>query len=56
MGTIQNMNWIEISNKMRRPSWAFDVRSIVDPKEIINSGINFGELVMVVNIKILKVR
>jgi len=40
----KNMNWIEISNKMRRPSWAFDVRSIVDPKEIINSGINFWRI------------
>ena len=40
----KNMNWIEISNKMRRPSWAFDVRSIVDPKEVINSGINFWRI------------
>ena len=40
----RNINWVEISNKMRRPSWVFDVRSIVDPKEIINAGFNFWRI------------
>ncbi len=40
----RNINWIETSNKMRRPAWVFDVRSIVDRKEIINSGINFWRI------------
>ena len=29
-----NINWEEISKKMRKPAWIFDARSILDPKEI----------------------
>tara|TARA_A100001388_G_C28747664_1_gene490399 strand:+ start:145 stop:1581 length:1437 start_codon:yes stop_codon:yes gene_type:complete len=33
------INWEEVSNKMRRPSWIFDARSILDKKQIINNGL-----------------
>ena len=39
-----NINWNEASTKMRHPSWVFDVRSIVNPQEVINSGINFWRI------------
>ena len=39
-----NINWNEASSKMRQPSWVFDVRSIVDPQEVMNSGINFWRI------------
>tara|TARA_A100001015_G_scaffold321399_1_gene451933 strand:+ start:2112 stop:3554 length:1443 start_codon:yes stop_codon:yes gene_type:complete len=31
----KKINWANISKKMRKPSWIFDVRSILDPKDII---------------------
>ena len=40
----RTINWLEISKQMRRPSWVFDVRSIIDPKEVINNGINFWRI------------
>tara|TARA_B100000212_G_C27363653_1_gene529338 strand:+ start:335 stop:1750 length:1416 start_codon:yes stop_codon:yes gene_type:complete len=40
----KNINWHEISIKMRRPSWVFDVRSIINPQDVINSGINFWRI------------
>jgi len=40
----KNINWSEKSIKMRRPSWVFDVRSIINPQEVINSGINFWRI------------
>ena len=33
----QIINWEEVSIKMRKPSWIFDTRSILDKKEIINN-------------------
>ena len=33
----KKINWEEISKKMRKPSWIFDTRSILDKKEIINN-------------------
>ena len=39
-----NINWNEASSKMRQPSWVFDVRSIVDPQDVMNSGINFWRI------------
>tara|TARA_Y100000589_G_scaffold195933_1_gene185230 strand:+ start:340 stop:1782 length:1443 start_codon:yes stop_codon:yes gene_type:complete len=31
------INWKEVSQKMRKPSWIFDARSILDKQEIINN-------------------
>tara|TARA_B100000886_G_scaffold54682_1_gene33560 strand:- start:26249 stop:27697 length:1449 start_codon:yes stop_codon:yes gene_type:complete len=33
----KKINWKEVSKKMRKPSWIFDTRSILDKKEIINN-------------------
>ena len=37
------LNWQELSNKMRQPSWVFDTRSIVNIEEVKKSGIKFGK-------------
>ncbi len=38
------INWEIVANKMRKPSWVFDARSIVSSKEVINSNINFWKI------------
>tara|TARA_A100001388_G_C28770300_1_gene503397 strand:- start:142 stop:1575 length:1434 start_codon:yes stop_codon:yes gene_type:complete len=38
------LNWKEISQKMRTPSWVFDARSIVDHSKVLDSGINFWRI------------
>ena len=35
----KNINWGKVSKIMRKPSWVFDSRSILDKKEIINNGL-----------------
>ena len=35
------IDWNKISQKMRKPSWVFDARSIVNPNDVIKSGLNF---------------
>ena len=39
-----NINWSEISKKMRRPSWIFDTRSIVEKIKVTNAGIKLWRL------------
>jgi len=34
------INWQEVAQMMRKPSWVFDTRAILDPKEIKKYGIN----------------
>ena len=34
------IDWKEIENVMRKPSWVFDSRSVIDPKDFINSDLN----------------
>ena len=34
------LNWQEISSKLRKPAWVFDARSIIPPKKI--KGLNFN--------------
>ena len=29
---------------MKRPGWVFDARSIIDPKEVMDSGLNFWRI------------
>ena len=38
------INWDIASKKMRRPSWVFDARSIVDPKKVKSSGLNLWRI------------
>ena len=35
------INWGQVSKKMRSPGWVFDTRLIIDEKRVINSGLSF---------------
>ena len=39
-----NINWNIIAERMRKPSWVFDSRSILDPKEIKQAKLNFWRI------------
>ena len=41
---FESLNWHEISKKMRRPSWVFDTRSIVNMEYVKKSGINIWQV------------
>ena len=34
------INWHDVSNLMRSQSWVFDSRSLIDPKKVLQSGLN----------------
>ena len=38
------IKWKEISNLMRKPSWLFDTRGIVDSKRLIGTDLNFWKI------------
>ena len=38
------LDWHDISKLMRKPSWIFDARSILNKQEIIDSDLISGEL------------
>ena len=37
----KDINWDIKATQMRSPGWVFDVRSILNPDKVVNSGINF---------------
>ena len=39
-----NINWINISKKMRKPAWVFDARSIVSQKSVLEVNLNFWRI------------
>ena len=39
-----NINWDKIAKLMRKPSWIFDSRSILNCKEIKRVGLNFWSI------------
>ena len=39
----KKINWSKVAQIMRKPSWIFDSRSILDSKEIISHGLLFLE-------------
>ena len=39
-----NLNWQKISNLMRKPSWVFDTRAILEPKKVRSEGINLWQV------------
>ena len=41
---FQNLNWSNISPKMRKPSWIFDTRSILEINEVKDSGMNIWQV------------
>ena len=41
---FQSLDWQEITKKMRRPSWVFDTRSIVNIDQVKESGINIWQV------------
>ncbi len=40
----KNINWKVVYEKMRKPSWVFDTRSITNPLEVRNAGLNFWRI------------
>ena len=44
MHAAKNINWVKISEKMKRPSWVFDTRGILDKIDIQKAGINIWQL------------
>ena len=38
------IDWVEIENVMRKPSWVFDSRSVIDPKDFENSNLNIWRI------------
>ena len=38
------LNWDYISNKMRSPAWVFDARSILEPSQVLKSGLNYWRI------------
>ncbi len=38
------INWNLLSKEMRKPAWVFDARSIINPKDVIESGLNFWRI------------
>ena len=38
------IKWNEVSIIMRKPSWIFDTRAVVDPDEVKASGINLWRI------------
>ena len=43
-GDYTNINWEKVSRIMRKPSWVFDTRSIIEPCKVIKTGLNFWRL------------
>ena len=39
-----NINWEKVSKIMRKPSWIFDARSIIEPSKVIKTGLNFWRI------------
>ncbi|WP_288260284.1 nucleotide sugar dehydrogenase [uncultured Prochlorococcus sp.] len=40
----KKINWKNVSKVMRKPSWLFDARSIIDPNKVRNTGLNFWRI------------
>ena len=38
------IDWNDIGKVMRKPSWVFDARSIVDKKKVINANLNLWKI------------
>jgi len=40
----KNIDWANASSQMRKPSWLFDSRSVIDPTKLENTDINFWRI------------
>ena len=40
----KNIDWIEVSKKMRKPAWVFDSRSMFSPKDVIGAGLKLWRI------------
>ena len=38
------IDWKEAYKMMRKPAWVFDSRSIIEPKKVIDAGINIWRI------------
>ena len=39
-----NINWNKVSKIMRKPSWIFDARSVIEPSKVIKTGLNLWRI------------
>ena len=39
-----HLNWNKLSKLMRQPAWVFDVRSVIDPYQVLNSGLQLWRI------------
>ena len=37
----KQIDWKRVYNSMRKPAWVFDTRSVLDPNQILKTGLNF---------------
>ncbi len=51
---FKKIEWSTISKLMRKPSWIFDCRDIIDPNHFVESDLNIWKLGCGSNIKIIK--
>ena len=35
----KTLNWMDLAQRMRRPAWVFDARSIVNPQDVRSAGL-----------------
>jgi UDPglucose 6-dehydrogenase len=40
----KKIDWVNVSSQMRKPSWLFDSRSIIEPAKLKNANINFWRI------------
>ena len=40
----KKIDWVNVSLQMRKPSWLFDSRSVIDPAELENTDIKFWRI------------
>ncbi len=40
----KEIDWQRINNSMRKPAWIFDTRSLLEPNQILKTGLNFWSL------------
>ena len=39
-----HLKWDELSKLMRQPAWVFDVRSVIDPHQVLSSGLQLWRI------------
>ena len=40
----KNINWTDLTKRMKSPAWLFDTRGIIDDDKLLNTNINFWKI------------